>query len=68
MIRTGAIADVVVFSANDIIDTANFDNPHQFPRGIHQVLVNGQLVVDGDRHTGQRPGQLLSRQQHKQAG
>jgi len=68
VIRTGAIADVVVFSANDIIDTANFDNPHQLPRGIHQVLVNGQLVVDGDRHTGQRPGQLLSRQQQKQAG
>jgi len=67
-IRIGAIADVVVFSANDIIDTANFDNPHQYPRGIHQVLVNGQLVVDGDRHTGKRPGQLLSRQQQKQPG
>lgn len=64
-IRPGAIADVVVFSADEIIDTATFDNPHQFPRGIRQVLANGQLVVDGDRHTGQRPGELLRRQGQK---
>jgi len=68
VIRTGAVADVVVFSAKEIIDTATFDNPHQYPRGIHQVLVGGQLVVDGDRHTGQRPGQILGRESQKQSG
>ncbi len=61
-VRAGAVADLVVFSADEILDRATFDDPHQYPSGIRQVLVAGQLVVDSDRHTGKRPGVILKRQ------
>lgn len=61
VLRTNAVADVVVFSADEIIDRATFDQPHQYPLGIRQVLVAGEVVVDGGHHTGKRPGVLVQR-------
>jgi N-acyl-D-aspartate/D-glutamate deacylase len=56
----GVPADIVVFDEATIIDRASFENPKQFPIGIDAVLVNGQVVVDGDRQHGDvRPGQVL---------
>ena len=46
-IEKGYFADVVVFDADRIIDTATFDDPVQHPVGIPYVLVNGQVAVDG---------------------
>jgi N-acyl-D-amino-acid deacylase len=54
-------ADIVVFDENQIIDTATFENPHQYPRGIHHVLVNGQRVIANGEHTGLLPGKILRR-------
>ena len=38
---------------------ATYDEPRQFPDGIEYVIVNGELVVDGGRHTGALPGRAL---------
>ncbi len=38
-------ADLVIFDRATLIDTATFDNPHQYPRGIDYVIVNGQVAV-----------------------
>lgn len=59
LLREGYAADLVVFDPQQVIDTATYANPHQFPRGIGHVVVNGQLVVDGGRHTGVRSGVAL---------
>jgi N-acyl-D-amino-acid deacylase len=68
VLRPGARADVVVFDLARIHDRATnlyphtypFDNyPHQYPEGIDYVLVNGVLVVEGERHTGALPGRIL---------
>jgi N-acyl-D-amino-acid deacylase len=40
---------------------ATYDRPRQFPDGIEHVIVNGELVVDGGRHTGALPGRALRR-------
>ena len=56
-----AAADLVVFDLATIIDRATFEAPHQYPAGIDAVLVNGEVVVDGGRHTGARPGRVLRR-------
>jgi N-acyl-D-amino-acid deacylase len=61
LIREGFAADLVIFNENTIIDRATFDKPHQFPTGISFVLVNGQLVLDGDKITTARPGVALRR-------
>jgi len=56
----GAAADIVVFDEATILDRATFEDPKQFPIGIDLVLVNGQVVVEGDRqHDDVRPGVVL---------
>jgi len=57
----GMIADVVVFDSDSIMDRATFAEPATPPEGIHHVLVNGELVVDGGLQTDARPGRVLRR-------
>jgi N-acyl-D-aspartate/D-glutamate deacylase len=52
-------ADLVVFNPETVRATATFEDPKRLPIGIDYVLVNGQLVVDGGRHTGNLPGRAL---------
>ena len=68
ILRPGAWADIVVFDLERLHDRATnlyphsypFENyPHQYPEGIDYVFVNGQLVVDGEQHTGVLPGKML---------
>ena len=58
-LQPGKAADLVLFDPATIRDTATFANPIQFPEGIRMVLVNGQIVVDQNQHTGAIAGQLL---------
>jgi N-acyl-D-amino-acid deacylase len=59
MIREGMAADLVIFDENTIGDQATFEQPHQFATGISSVVVNGEIVFDGERMTGSRPGESL---------
>jgi N-acyl-D-amino-acid deacylase len=58
-IEKGCYADLVVFDADRVIDTATYDDPRQFPVGIPYVLVNGQVAVDRERCTGVMAGQAV---------
>ena len=61
LLRVGWKADVVIFDAETVADTATFDDPARYPIGIRDVIVNGRAAVrDGDE-TGDRPGRLLRR-------
>lgn len=55
----GAWADLVLFDADSIIDTATYDDPKREPIGVECVVVNGAVVYEGGRHTGARPGKIL---------
>ena len=59
LIAEGYFADVVVFDADRMIDTATYDDPKQYPVGIPFVLVNGQVAVDHERCTGVMAGQAI---------
>ena len=61
VIRTGAIADVVVFDPATVADRSTFEQPHQYPVGIEFVFVNGAAAVDGGRFTDARSGRVLKR-------
>jgi len=54
-------ADIVIFSLEKIIDKATFGNPHQYPEGIEYVIVNGKIVVERNKHTGELPGMIIKR-------
>ena len=58
-IEKGYFADIVVFDAERITDTATYDDPCQYPVGIPFVLVNGQVAVDHERCTGVLAGQAV---------
>jgi N-acyl-D-amino-acid deacylase len=60
VLRPGTFADIVVFDPATVSDTATFTDPHRYPEGIPWVLVNGRPVVAEGRHTGSRPGRVLS--------
>ena len=59
LITEGYFADVAIFDADEIVDRASFEQPHQFATGMKFVLVNGELVVEDGVHTGSRPGRIL---------
>jgi N-acyl-D-amino-acid deacylase len=60
-IRTGTIADLVLFNPTTVIDRSTFSHPAELPRGIEAVWVNGVLVWHDAKATGARPGRVLTR-------
>ncbi len=60
-VRAGADADLVVFDPATIEDTATYQQPHQFPKGIDYVLVSGEIAVDHGTVTPARAGKVLRR-------
>lgn len=61
VLRTGAIADVVVFDPATIIDHATFAEPHQYATGVLQVFVAGAWALRDGEPTGVRAGRALRR-------
>jgi len=58
-VREGFVADLVIFDDAAVSDKATFDQPHQYAVGFSSVIVNGQIVFDGQKLTGALPGQPL---------
>jgi dihydroorotase/N-acyl-D-amino-acid deacylase len=59
LLRPGMAADITIFDPETVSDEATFENPSQYPSGIPYVIVNGVVVVDRGRHTGELPGRVL---------
>jgi N-acyl-D-amino-acid deacylase len=59
LLTNGYYADIAVFDADEVIDKATFENPHQYAVGMKFVLVNGEIVVEQGVHTNRRPGKIL---------
>jgi len=63
MIRENAMADLVIFDADKIVDNATFDRPYLYPDGIETVFINGSLVFHkGEYDKGQLAGQVIRNQ------
>ena len=60
-IAVGKKADLVLFSAERVRETATYEDPHQYAEGIETVILNGRVVVDGGEHTGALAGRVLRR-------
>lgn len=59
LIREGFAADLVIFDEATVGDKATFEQPHQYASGFSSVIVNGQVVFDGNAMTGKVSGQAL---------
>ena len=61
LIKKGMSADITLFDAQTVGDTATFESPIRAARGIDAVIVNGEVAWRDGRSTGARPGRVLGR-------
>ena len=61
ILKPGMKADITVFNPLTIEDCATFADPHQFPAGIHHVLVNGRFAQQNGVQTDALSGKILRR-------
>ncbi|MCK2240707.1 MULTISPECIES: amidohydrolase family protein [unclassified Crossiella] len=59
LVREGFAADLVLFDAAAVRDTATFESPRTRPEGILHVVVNGVPVIDDGTHTGALAGRSV---------
>ena len=59
VLKLGNWADIVIFNEDEITDTADFFEPHQYPKGIKYVIVNGKITAIDGKHTGKTSGKIL---------
>ncbi|MFM7318342.1 MAG: amidohydrolase family protein, partial [bacterium] len=64
VLRAGNFADVTIFDPKTVMDQSTFTAPFAYNKGISQVIVNGVVVLDGEKHTGAMPGRALRRNSH----
>jgi N-acyl-D-amino-acid deacylase len=60
-IRPGAFADLVLFDPATVADRSTFEDPRALSVGIDKVWVNGAVVWQDGKATGERPGRGLRR-------
>lgn len=61
VIREGAIADLVLFDPQTVVDRATPDTPELLSQGIEAVWVGGQQVFAQGKASAARPGQIIRR-------
>ncbi len=61
-LAVGCRADVVILEPGNVVDTATFDAPRQYPAGIGTVIVDGEVIIQGGEHTGRTPGRFIKHQ------
>ena len=62
LIKPGFCADITIFNPKTVIDLATYQDPHQYPKGIEYVIVNGQVAVKEGKTTGVLSGRTLRKQ------
>ena len=60
-LKPGHHADVVIFNAATVRDTANYETPTRAAEGIDAVIVNGAVTWRAGVHSGARNGQVITR-------
>ncbi len=55
----GYFADLVLFDPQTISDQATYEEPRRFPTGIDYVIINGQILIQGEEMKPIRPGRVL---------
>ena len=59
LVRQGYFADLALFDPETVCDRATFEDPHRHPGGIPYVIVNGSVVVDGEKFNTTSAGRIL---------
>jgi N-acyl-D-amino-acid deacylase len=66
-LRSGYVADLVVFDPKTFIDRATFEQPHQYADGVRYVFLAGHTAIDDGTPSQQLFGRAIRHQKSKQA-
>ena len=47
-LKEGFAADILVFDPEDVVDVADFENPHELAEGMQRIWVNGRPAWESD--------------------
>lgn len=61
LLRDSFKDDITIFDPRTVSAPATRQDPKRFPVGIEDVIVNGQVVVDGNTQIDALPGRALRR-------
>jgi N-acyl-D-aspartate/D-glutamate deacylase len=67
LLRPGNYADMTVFDPQRVLDQSTYTEPFRYSEGIEYVLVNGRLVLERGKHTGEKPGRVVRRPGERRA-
>ncbi|HEY6956525.1 MAG TPA: D-aminoacylase [Flavisolibacter sp.] len=59
LLKEGYAADVLIFDEKEVQDLSTYEKPHAYSKGFKYVIVNGQVVVEDEKHLGTRSGKAL---------
>ena len=59
VLRPGMFADMTIFNLDRIRDKATYQEPHQYPEGIHFVIVNGNVAVQDGEIVNKDSGRII---------
>jgi N-acyl-D-amino-acid deacylase len=59
ILATNKVADITIFDPKTVGDVATFENPHQYSKGIEQVIISGEVIIDQGNHTNKMVGQII---------
>ncbi len=59
-IAPGAVADLVAFDTDTVVDVGDYQNPMRAPAGIPWVCLSGRTVVEDGHFLGARAGTRLT--------
>lgn len=55
------VADIAVFDPEKIIDKSTVESPYQYAEGVSEVIVNGKMVLEKGKLTGEMAGEFIAR-------
>ena len=58
-IKEGYAADIAVLDLGNIQTASDITQPHQYAEGVAYLLVNGAVVIDGGKFTGELAGEVI---------
>ncbi len=59
LIKEGYKADIVVFDLSNIKTPTSISNPQRYSDGVRYLLINGAVVLDRGKYTGELPGVVI---------
>lgn len=62
-LKTGMVADIVIFDPRNFAPMATYQSPRKLSTGVKHLLVNGIPVIADGKHTGALPGKPLLKEQ-----